>query len=100
MVYVNSAKRPQFRCIFICNNALFICLLVCWKGSLSRSVSAGASGLTVVSKEQTSVDMNGPVVPEKLLKNIQVRQSLTRRGQCVRGERWTLLVLTGEYTHK
>lgn len=41
------------------------------KGSLSRSVSAGATGLTVDPKEQTSVDMNGPVVPEKLLKNIQ-----------------------------
>lgn len=41
------------------------------KGPLSRSVSAGSSGLTVVSKEQSSVDMNGPVVPEKLLKNIQ-----------------------------
>ncbi|XP_015761384.1 PREDICTED: leucine-rich repeat flightless-interacting protein 2-like [Acropora digitifera] len=57
------------------------------KGSLSRSVSAGATGLTVDPKEQTSVDMNGPVVPEKLLKNIQVRQSLAGRGQCVSVER-------------
>ena len=47
-------------------------LFIFFKGPLSRSVSAGSSGLTVVSKEQSSVDMNGPVVPEKLLKNIQV----------------------------
>ena len=56
---------------------LFVCLSVS-RGSLSRSVSAGATGLTVDPKEQTSVDMNGPVVPEKLLKNIQVRQSLSK----------------------
>lgn len=40
------------------------------KTPISRSVSTGSSGLTVVSKDQ-SMDMNGPVVSEKVLKSIQ-----------------------------
>lgn len=40
------------------------------KTTVTRSISTGSSGLSVVGKDQ-SVDMNGPVVPEKVLKTIQ-----------------------------
>lgn len=73
-------------------------LLLLLKTPISRSVSTGSSGLTVVSKDQ-SMDMNGPVVSEKVLKSIQVRlglqychvqrleecESIRRRGSFVTG---------------
>ena len=38
---------------------------------MSRSISTGSSGLSTIAKDQ-SMDMNGPLVPEKVLKSIQV----------------------------
>lgn len=40
------------------------------KTPVSRSMSSGSAGLSIVGKDQ-SIDMNGPVVPEKVLKSIQ-----------------------------
>lgn len=40
------------------------------KTPVARSISTG-SGMTTTAKDQ-SMDMNGPLVPEKVLKSIQV----------------------------
>lgn len=41
------------------------------KTPVGRSISTGSSSMSVIAKDQ-SMDMNGPLVPEKVLKSIQV----------------------------
>lgn len=63
--------------LIVCSNILWNSLCVrrvvflLLKPSVSRSVSTGSAGMSIVGKDQT-LDMNGPLVPEKALKSIQV----------------------------
>ena len=41
------------------------------KTPVARSISTGSSGMSTTTKDQ-NMDMNGPLVPEKVLKSIQV----------------------------
>ena len=41
------------------------------KTPVARSISTGSSGMSTTSKDQ-NMDMNGPLVSEKVLKSIQV----------------------------
>lgn len=41
------------------------------KNPEARSISTGSSSLSTVQRDQT-IDMNGPLVPEKVLKSLQV----------------------------
>ena len=45
---------------------------------MARSISTGSPGLTAIAKDQT-MDMNGPLVPEKVLKSIQVCDVIFKR---------------------
>lgn len=45
--------------------------VVFMKTPVARSISTGSSGVSTTSKDQ-NMDMNGPLVPEKVLKSIQV----------------------------
>ena len=51
------------------NNQFHVLIGSSFKVPVARSISAGP--ISPVAKDQ-SMDMNGPVVPEKVLKSIQV----------------------------